>query len=164
MAKEVRLPPAMNNSLIRNANYKLMLAPLLLLFNGYWMVDNRQIFDNETHFINKTGELMVSGHYLDNLHKVSRHTPLLVVIVAAVVICILQEFFGEQLAKFGYSLTSKDVSVDEDLPNFFNSLNIPQGDQILCDAITIKDSYGIEIEDPGLLSKIAEVKLPEKQI
>ena len=90
MSREVKLPPAMNNSLIKNANYKLMLAPLLLLFNGYWMIDNRQIFDNETTFINKSGELMVSNHFLDNLHKVSRHTPLLVVIVAAVIICIMQ--------------------------------------------------------------------------
>ena len=137
MAKEVRLPPAMSNSLIINANYKLTLAPLLLIMNGYWMLDNRQIFDNNTTFINKTGDLMISDHHFDNWSKPGRHTPLMIVIIASFFIYFLQVFFGELLASLGYSMTSKDVSVDEDLPNFFKSLNIPQADQILMDSLTI---------------------------
>ena len=41
IVKEVELPPAMNDYLIINAMNKLKYAPLFLLFNGYWMIDNR---------------------------------------------------------------------------------------------------------------------------
>ena len=59
--------------------------------------------------------------------------------------------------KMGYSLISRDINVDEDLPNFFNSLNIPQANNIIADALTIQESYGIEIEDPRMIERLCEV-------
>ena len=68
---------------------------------------------------------MPSNHHIDNLARPGRNTPLLVVIIASIFICVLQLFFSEKLKKLGYSLVSKDIQVDEDLPNFFDVLNIP---------------------------------------
>ena len=40
----VKMPPAMDDSLSTNALDKLKYAPLLLLFNAFWMLGNKQIF------------------------------------------------------------------------------------------------------------------------
>ena len=44
LAYTVKLPPAMDDSLSNNALRMIQFAPLFLLFNGYWMIDNQQIF------------------------------------------------------------------------------------------------------------------------
>jgi hypothetical protein len=36
----MRLPPSMDDTLLKNFNDKIKLAPLMLLFNGYWMLSN----------------------------------------------------------------------------------------------------------------------------
>lgn len=36
-----RLPPALDNKLTNNAIDKLKYAPLLMIFNGYWMISNK---------------------------------------------------------------------------------------------------------------------------
>jgi len=41
MAYVVRLPPALDQKLTVNAILLLKYAPLLLLFNGYWMLSNK---------------------------------------------------------------------------------------------------------------------------
>lgn len=41
-----RLPPAMGNSLNNTVLHMLQWAPLFLLMNGFWIVDNRSIFNN----------------------------------------------------------------------------------------------------------------------
>lgn len=40
MAYTYRLPPSLDDKLTENAISMLRYAPLLLLFNGYWMLDN----------------------------------------------------------------------------------------------------------------------------
>lgn len=39
-----RLPPTLDDRLVKNATRVLKFAPLLLMFNGYWMLSNKQIF------------------------------------------------------------------------------------------------------------------------
>jgi hypothetical protein len=34
----------------------------MLLFNGYWMMSNRQIYENKWYFIDKSTESMQSHH------------------------------------------------------------------------------------------------------
>ena len=51
-----RLPPAMDNSLNNNAIFMVMTAPMFLLVNGFWMIDNKAIFDNTWVYKMKTQE------------------------------------------------------------------------------------------------------------
>lgn len=46
VAYTYQLPPAMDDMLTKNALKILSYSPLLFLFNGFWMLSNRQIFDN----------------------------------------------------------------------------------------------------------------------
>jgi hypothetical protein len=46
VAYQMKLPPALDDKLVTNCVHMLKYAPLLLLFNGYWMISNRQIYEN----------------------------------------------------------------------------------------------------------------------
>lgn len=41
IAYTVKQPPAMDNTLSNNALSAIMWAPIFLLFNGFWIVDNK---------------------------------------------------------------------------------------------------------------------------
>lgn len=58
----VKLPPAMGDTLTSTTISALNFSPILLLFNGYWMLSNKQIFENKWFYIGVDGEPMKSGH------------------------------------------------------------------------------------------------------
>ena len=58
------MPPAMDNSLNKNALSMVSFAPMFLLMNGFWMIDNRIIFDNYWEYRMRINENMKSGHFL----------------------------------------------------------------------------------------------------
>jgi hypothetical protein len=41
-----QIPPLMDNTLEKNANYIFRWMPVLFFFNGYWMLNNQQIFNS----------------------------------------------------------------------------------------------------------------------
>lgn len=40
IAYHMRLPPSLDDTLLKNFNNKIKTAPLILLVNGYWMISN----------------------------------------------------------------------------------------------------------------------------
>ena len=65
MAWVARLPPAMDNKLNNNALNMLRYAPMFLLMNGFWLVDNRTIFNNKWHYKDRATEFMKSDHFFE---------------------------------------------------------------------------------------------------
>ena len=53
----------MDNSLSDSVLSILKYAPMLMLFNGYWLMDNRQFFDNVWHYKDKVTENMWADHF-----------------------------------------------------------------------------------------------------
>ena len=53
VAFQVRKPPVLDDKLARNAVQLLHWGPILLMFNGYWMLSNHQIFLNTWSYIDK---------------------------------------------------------------------------------------------------------------
>lgn len=70
-------------------------APLIMLFNGYWMLSNQQIFNNKWSY--KPNSLsnthMKSGHYIDL--SVNWASPMLIMAFAAVFLVIFIKFCPE---------------------------------------------------------------------
>jgi len=62
VAFNYRLPPAMDNSLSDSVLSIMKYAPLMMLFNGYWLMDNRQFFDNVWHYKDKVTQNMWADH------------------------------------------------------------------------------------------------------
>jgi hypothetical protein len=54
VAYQMKLPPALDDKLTINCINMLKIAPIMLLFNGYWMISNRQIYENKWYYIGKT--------------------------------------------------------------------------------------------------------------
>ena len=50
----MKLPPALDDKLTKNCINMLQMAPIVLLFNGYWMISNRQIYENQWHYVQKS--------------------------------------------------------------------------------------------------------------
>jgi len=82
-------------------------APLLLLFNGYWMISNRQIFSNAWSYKERSFETMKSGHVASL--EVNWATPMLLLAGAAVIIISIQLVFKDTLMKFGFAMSSKKI-------------------------------------------------------
>ena len=51
LAYTYQLPPAMDDKMTENAISLMSLSPILFLLNGFWMLSNKQIFDNEVNSI-----------------------------------------------------------------------------------------------------------------
>lgn len=61
----MKQPPSLDDKLTVNTLGLLKFAPMLMLFNGYWMLSNRQIFENVWTVIQDTTQHMKSDHLLD---------------------------------------------------------------------------------------------------
>ena len=64
VARNVKLPPIMRNSISKRMIRELRWSPLLLLINGYWMLTNQQAFGN------KTSEIVFNHDNMKANHKV----------------------------------------------------------------------------------------------
>ena len=62
-----QMPPAMDDKMTVNAMKLLSYTPILFLFNGYWMLSNRQMFENVINQIDYSTEEMSSSHFWGTL-------------------------------------------------------------------------------------------------
>lgn len=146
LAYLVRQPAAMDDRLSKNALALAKWAPILLLFNGYWMLGNRQIFMNKWDYIMKEQDPMPSGHYLPDYFELSWTTPVYIFLFASIVIIIVQAIVPRQvLTDLGFTLQSKEIVVDEDLPNFFTTMKPQQASNLTEEAKNLKFNYLMEI-------------------
>lgn len=136
LAYEMKQPPALDDKLTKNAFNKLQYAPLMMLFNGYWMLSNQQIFFNLVSQMETSLSGMKSGHFASL--KVRAASPMLLMCTAAIFLLVLQTIFKEQLQKWGFTMQSKDIAVDEDLPNFFTTIKLSQADELLAEEANMK--------------------------
>jgi hypothetical protein len=99
-------------------------APIFLLINGFWMIDNKAIFDNTWVYRMKTTENMKSDHFFEGF-SVSHSTPMLIFIGFSIGLKIITTIVPEEIiARFGFTLSRDEISVDEDLPNFFEAIKL----------------------------------------
>lgn len=54
----------MDNALSKSVLNILKFGPVIMLFNAFWLIDNRQFFDNVWVFKDKTTDQMKSGHFV----------------------------------------------------------------------------------------------------
>ena len=154
----------MDDSLSKSALALLQMAPLYFLFNGYWMLSNRQIFDNHWAYIMKSSDHMKSAHIL-NLHSFNWATHVELFALAGVLIFLLQRFAKDYLRVLGISMASeKDIEVEEGLPNFFEALKITSQDEVIKESENMKDNFKIEIEDPVLVERLKGLGVPNLTI
>lgn len=162
VAYQVKLPPALDDKLTINAINMLKWAPILLLFNGYWMISNKQIYQNTYSFIAKSTETMVSQHFA--YFGVNWGTPCLYMATCAVFIIAIQKIFADYLMRWGFAMASKEIKVDEDLPNFFKSVKLSQADELIYENENMRKNFLFNLNDPDTIARLDETKVPKKAI
>lgn len=148
-----RLPPAMNDSITRQVLNVLKFSPLFLIFNGYWLMDNKQTFDNVWMYKKEAMDHMPSGHAI--MYKTGQSAPLFYSCMVAIGLLILQFTIPiELLQKAGFSMAQDDVHVDEDLPDFFDVVKLVDANQLIQENITMQQRYGFEIYESTLIENL----------
>lgn len=88
------------------------------------MIDNKAIFDNQWTYRMKTVENMKSNHFFEGFY-ISHSTPIFMFMAFSVGLKIITSLVPEEtLARLGFELTHDEISVDEDLPSFFEALKL----------------------------------------
>lgn len=104
IAYTVRQPPAMDNSLSNNALKQIRWAPMFLLFNGFWITDNQQMFRGKWDYIMKETDPMKSNHFIHDL-QITQSAPLFIMVFFSTILILLQIVIPkEYLALWGFSL------------------------------------------------------------
>jgi len=57
----------MDDRMAKNAMQLLSYTPLLFLINGYWMLSNRQMFENIVNKVTLTTDAMPSDHKISDV-------------------------------------------------------------------------------------------------
>lgn len=159
---EVRQPPSLDDKLTKNCISMLKWSPLLFLFNGYWMLSNHQIFLNTWSYIDDSTKHMASSHVF--MVDVNWTTPILFMGAVSLFILTLQKLFQASLQIWGYAMQAKDIKVDEDLPNFFESVKLSQADEIIIEDDNMKNNYGFVYNDGDTIATLNASKMPKKVI
>ena len=162
VAYQMRLPPALDDKLTVNCIGMLKLAPILLLFNGYWMITNRQIYENNWSYIGKSTDSMLSQHEVS--FSIDWGTPALFMATAAVGILAIQKIFSSYLMRWGFTMQSVEIKVDEDLPNFFRSARLTQADELIKENENMQENFGINLNDPDTIEILDKTVMPKKAI
>jgi hypothetical protein len=92
VAYGMKLPPGFDDKLTQNAIEMLKYAPLMMLFNSYWMISNLQIFDNKWTPIDNNDHEMKSGHVF-HFSGVDWASPNLLMCIASVFLIVISKLF-----------------------------------------------------------------------
>jgi len=90
---------------------------------------------------------MPSGHFI--AFSVNWASPMLVMALCAVFIVAFIRFCPNWLRMvLHFSLQEKEIKVDEDLPNFFDTILLSQADELVNEEKNVKEYFGIAFNDP----------------
>jgi len=51
--------------------------------------------------------------------------------ICATVLLIVKKVFADYLQQWGFTMSHKEIRVDENLPNFFDAVKLSQADELL---------------------------------
>jgi hypothetical protein len=66
--------------------------------------------------------------------------------------------------KWGFTMASDEMNVDEDLPNFFKSVKLSQADELILENQNMQDNFGINLNDPDTIAVLDNTTMPKKAI
>lgn len=156
-------PPAMDDALSKSILSMLRFAPLCLLFNSYWLLDNKQFFDNVWLYKDKSTAHMKSGHLVG--FRVNQASPLILGGILQILIIVFQMIMGpEMLKRFGFTMSPDEFDVDEDLPNFFETLPIKEANMLIAENEHMQKEYGFELCESSTIAKLEAISWNVSQI
>lgn len=106
--------------------------------------------------------MMKSSHFFTT--KVNWATPLMYMTMASVFLIVVQKVFADYLMKWGFTMSSKEIKVDEDLPNFFKAVKLSHADELVLENDNMEKNYFVMPNDPDTIDVLNATKIPKKAI
>ena len=135
-----------------NAFKLLSYVPIIFLFNSYWMLSNRQFFDNVINKVDLLSEQMESSHTWSTLFEMQPTTPILLISVIITAIALLKTITPKLLKKWGYVISSSTLDVDENLPDFYSALKMKDKEWFLSENKRMKDQYAYMVANESTMA------------
>lgn len=88
--------------------------------------------------------------------------PLFFMSLASFVIIVFQKVFAKHLRQWGFALESGQIMVDEDLPDFFESIKIQKGEELIAEQKNMKENFGFIHNDPDTIEILEKCHYPDK--
>lgn len=155
----------MDDSLSNSVLLIMKYAPIMLLPNAYWLMDNQQMFENKWHYKDKVTENMLADHPVFFPPKINQSSPLLLMFMACLASIIVTTIFPEELLlKWGFTMSVDEMEVDEDLPNFFTALMLSEAEKVIAENRQMMTEFGFELNESWLIEKLEGTQWPEKSI
>lgn len=164
LAYTYQLPPAMDDRMTVNAMNLLAYTPIMFLMNGYWMLSNRQMFENTINSLTYSTGQMSSAHGWSTLGNMDQASPMLLIVIAFVAITVLRVFFADYVAKWGFSISNNVIEVDENLPNFFESVKLSDADWLVKESNYLKENYGFSFVNQKAVDRLDDWKVAKQPI
>ena len=101
-----QLPPSLDDKLQNNAIKMMRIAPLLFVCNGYWMLNNQQIFQSSVSLKATSDIPMTTGHNWTTLAQFNQSLPLFCMSIVGLTTFVLSTCFANKLRRWGMSLSS----------------------------------------------------------
>ncbi len=70
--------------------------------------------------------------------------------------------FADRLRAFGFSMQGKEIEVDEDLPNFFDTIKLSMAEEIISENNNMINNYGFEPNDPDTTERLEKASMPKR--
>jgi hypothetical protein len=136
----VKQPPALDETLTTGSLDLLRWAPMLFLFNGYWMVTNTGVFPSgrsqRQQEADANGDTTCVPRSAEEVLGVTGEgtvwaLPIVAIFAVSVFIMAAKLAIPDRLRKWGFTMSSTDIEVDEDLPNFFEAVRLSASDELI---------------------------------
>ena len=123
-----RQPPAYDEKLNNNVLGLLTWAPILYLSFGYWMLSSKQLLGNKLDEKTYSSEVALTGHVWTDVFTADAYganpgMPFLIVFWIVFFGTFFRNTFYKYLTGWFPSLKIGDLEIDEDLPNYFNTID-----------------------------------------
>jgi hypothetical protein len=131
LAYYYRVPPTMDDRLVKNAMETLRFAPLVFLMNAFWMLTNQQIFANDVSKLETSLDRMNPNHDLGIILEFTPASPILLVLVFLLIANFFKQHFPAFLERNDYTISKFNKTVIESLPAYNNVVQASEADKLI---------------------------------
>jgi hypothetical protein len=107
---------------------------------------------------------MITGHDWSTIFNVTQATPMILIGLALVFITFMRIFFFDTLTRWGFTISSNKIEVDENLPNFYEAVKLKDADWIVNENKYYREKYGFNFVRKEVEERLDNWSLAKKPI
>jgi hypothetical protein len=164
LAYSYRMPPMYDERLNNNVLGLLTYAPLVFLSFGYWMLSSKQLLTNEVYEFVSSSDVKKTGHVFSEVFTSKAYSaqpamPLLLTFWFFLFGIVFRGILYKIVTRFFPKLKIGDLEIDEDLDNYFHTLDDHDRNWSIKEEEYSRDVLKMKILDDETLEKLRTTKM-----